>query len=98
MRNRDREEIIKAFCYLYCPEEEYAMLKSMPLERSDPDGSLFDEYFSTIQTVMNAAQDNSLTYEEKELLEAKMKLSSLKFGYPERVFINIGGYNDRVSE
>jgi hypothetical protein len=97
MRDRDRERVLSSFADLYFPEEAADMIRRMPTERVDPEGTLFDEYFGMIQTVTNAPQDKSLSPQEKEVLEAKMRLIAHKYGYPKTVIINIEGNNAEVS-
>jgi len=94
MRDRDRERVLQAFAELYFPEEAEEMIVKMPRERVDPEGSLFDEYFGMIQTVSNASQDSSLSSEDKKLLEAKMRLIALKYGYPRKIHINLEAQHD----
>ena len=91
MRDRDRERTLQSFAELYFPNEADDMIRRMPTERVDPEGSLFDEYFGMIQTVANAPHDKSLSKEEKKVLEARMRLIAHKYGYPSTVIIDVEG-------
>lgn len=98
MRNRDRELTLRSFAELYRPEDADDMVRRMPSEKTDPEGSLFDEYFSMIQTVVASGADESLSPKEKTELNAKMKLIALKYGYPTKVLIDVEGTNDKDSQ
>lgn len=93
MRNQERERILQSFADLYFPSEVDDMLRRMPTEKVDPDGSLFDEYFGMIQTVANAPHDKTLSTDEKKVLEARMRLVARKYGYPSSVSIALDGEN-----
>lgn len=94
MRNSDRELTLKAFAYLYAPEDLDDIIRRMPTQNVDPEGEMFDEYFGMLQTVANAAQDKSILPQEMEVLEAKMSLLAHKYGYPHKVVLNVGANHD----
>ena len=89
MKNTERKDNIEILSALYYPYMVTELLKKMPTESVDPDGSLFEEFIDLIQTARSAASDSSLSKTEKHQLEAKLKLSARKFGLSHNLAIDL---------
>lgn len=94
MKNVERKDNVEALADLYFPYMVVELLKKMPTEEKDPDGSLFQEFMDTLQTVKSAPFDTSLTEEEKVILEARLRLSLRKFGLPTKLSIALEKIKD----
>lgn len=87
MKNVERKDNVEALATLYFPYMVVELLKKMPTEEKDPDGSLFEEFMNVLQTVKGAVNDKTLSKEDKTLLESRVRLSARKFGLPTKIIL-----------
>jgi hypothetical protein len=83
MIDEERRFALRTLTELYAQRDFDVVTHHMPKEISDPEGTLFNEYFDFLQSFY-ALKGEYPTLEEAELIEwiEELKVEAQRFGFP----------------
>jgi hypothetical protein len=97
MTNFDREEFLSIFSSMYAATDYDMMRVHMPLDKNDPDGLLFQEYFDFLQSLYALRSDIQMLESEEDLdfIMNNILVKSRKFNYPINILYGFLGGDER---
>lgn len=98
MTNVDREEILGIFSTLYAATDYEVMRIHMPLDKNDPDGVLFEEYYDFLQALYSLRSDIKMLESEDDLdfIIHNILVKAKKFNYPINILYGFMGEDSHV--